>query len=223
MVERRSGRGSRTPSRATNITGPSAISCKSSVFCVVVGVPGFPDFSGQAVTFNGTTWSAPVALGFKFPNDVSCATTTFCATTGGSENSGSQAVFKGSAWLAPTTNAHPMNSVSCVSASFCVAVNDEGYFNRYSGSTWSAPVYTGGTGPLGEIFCATTDSCVSVAGVCELRSCSGTNSKEFDGAGWSLGKPVSATDSGPAGLSCPSANFCVAVFLSGQASYGTKS
>ena len=208
---------------ATNITGPSAISCNSSTFCVVVGVPGFPDFSGQAVKFNGTTWSAPVDLGFEFANDVSCASATFCAATGGSENSGYQTIFNGSAWSAPTTNAHPMSSISCVSASFCVAGNSEGYYDRYSGSTWSAPVYTGDTGPLGEISCAATDSCVSVARVCELRSCSGTNSKQFDGAAWSLGKPVSASDSGPSGLSCPSANFCVAVFLSGQASYGTKS
>jgi hypothetical protein len=111
-----------------------AVSCASASFCVAI------DRKGNAVTFNGSTWSAPVNAdpngltmgegGISWPV-VSCPTSNFCAAVDG--GGGNVVTFDGRSWTAPVTvdskAAESVNgpvliflmSVSCLSATFCVA------------------------------------------------------------------------------------------------------
>ncbi len=100
---------------------------------------------GNALTFNGSTWSAPVNAnpngltmgegGISWPV-VSCPTSNFCAAVDGV--GGNVVTFDGTSWTAPVTvdskAAHSLNgpvliflmSVSCPSATFCVAGDTTG-------------------------------------------------------------------------------------------------
>jgi hypothetical protein len=116
-----------------------AVSCASASFCVAM------DRKGNALTFNGRTWSAPVNAnpdgltmgegGISWPV-VSCPASDFCAAVDGQE--GNVVTFDGTTWTAPVTvdtkAAHSLNgpvliflmSVSCPSATFCVAGDTTG-------------------------------------------------------------------------------------------------
>jgi len=111
-----------------------AVSCASASFCVAI------DRKGNAFTFNGSTWSAPVNAvpdglsmgegGVSWPV-VSCPASNFCAAVDG--GGGNVVTFDGSAWSAPVNiDSKAANSVSgpvliflmsvsCLSATFCVA------------------------------------------------------------------------------------------------------
>lgn len=111
-----------------------AVSCASAAFCVAI------DRKGNALTFNGSTWSAPVNTdpnglsmgegGISWPV-VSCPASDFCAVVDG--GGGNVVTFDGSTWTAPVNiDSKAANSVSgpvlmflmsvsCLSATFCVA------------------------------------------------------------------------------------------------------
>ena len=111
-----------------------AVSCASASFCVAI------DRKGNAFTFNGRTWSAPVNAhpngltmgegGISWPV-VSCPASDFCAAVDGAD--GNVVTFDGSTWSAPVnidskaanSVSEPvlifLMSVSCRSATFCVA------------------------------------------------------------------------------------------------------
>ena len=116
-----------------------AVSCASASFCVAI------DRKGNALTFDGSTWSAPVNAnpdgltmgegGISWPV-VSCPASNFCAAVDGV--GGNVVTFDGTRWTAPVTidpkAAHSLNgpvliflmSVSCPSATFCVAGDTTG-------------------------------------------------------------------------------------------------
>jgi hypothetical protein len=116
-----------------------AVSCASARFCVAI------DRRGNAFTFNGSTWSTPVNAdpdglsmgegGISWPV-VSCPASNFCAVVDG--GGGNVVTFNGSTWTAPVTvdseAAHSstgpvlifLMSVSCPSATFCVAGDSAG-------------------------------------------------------------------------------------------------
>ena len=97
------------------------------------------DRKGNALTFNGGTWGAPVNAdpnglsmgegGISWPV-VSCPTSDFCAAVDG--NDGDLVTFDGNSWTAPVnidskaanSDQGPvlivLMSVSCRSARFCV-------------------------------------------------------------------------------------------------------
>jgi hypothetical protein len=116
-----------------------AVSCASASFCVAI------DRKGNALTFNGRTWSLPVNAdpngltmgegGVSWPV-VSCPTSEFCAAVDGA--SGNVVTFDGRGWSAPVnvdakaadSESGPvlmfLMSVSCLSATFCVAGDSTG-------------------------------------------------------------------------------------------------
>src|SRR5579871_2409011 len=74
------------------------------------------------------------------------------------------------AWGAPTHLDHSQasenpTSVSCPSASFCMAVLQSGYAARYDGTTWSQPTRLPSAATLGEpdsVSCPTVRFCLAV-------------------------------------------------------------
>ncbi len=68
---------------------PTAISCLSTKFCMLV------DDKGRTLTWNGESFSAAVKVGTDRLNAVSCLTNQWCIAVG---NGGEVAVFDGSSW-----------------------------------------------------------------------------------------------------------------------------
>jgi hypothetical protein len=86
-------------------TAPLAsVSCPSSSFCVAV------DYSGNALTFNGSSWSAPASIDPAGLLSVSCTTASFCVAVG--DNA---LTFNGSSWSAPASidGVNSLVAVSC--------------------------------------------------------------------------------------------------------------
>lgn len=117
-------------------------------------------------------------------------------------------------WGAPThldysQGGFDPTSVSCPSASFCVAVLGSGYAVTYDGTTWSQPsgVSSSPSG-LSSVSCPTASFCMAV-------DAGDSSTFMFNGSTWSsaptIEDPVPNTDMGMASVSCPSPSFCAAI------------
>ncbi len=113
------------------------------------------------------------------------------------------------AWSKPleVDPGNSITSVSCVSASFCMAVDSAGNALSYDGVSWSAPVEADADTALVAVSCATTDFCVAVNSFQEIT---------WDGTSWS-GQEVIDDNVGITAISCPTAGFCAVVDSSGDA------
>ena len=110
-----------------------------------------------------------------------------------------------------------LNSISCTSASFCIAVGsfgggvvDQGTLaEEWNGSTWSIlpTPDLGSPSRLSDVSCTASDACTAVG--------SGPNSplaEVWDGSTWSIqSTPDPGASAGFGGVSCTSAGFCMAV------------
>jgi len=164
-------------------------------------------------------WSTPIRVDpGGGPNNqttysVSCPTTAFCLVAGGN----SQMVYRRSGnWSSPqTVNAGgTFDSVSCRSATFCVAMTS-GHAVTYNGHSWSKAQKVGPEATY-KISCPTTSFCAAVgaSGMPGKPSTVAT----YNGHSWSSTQ-VSTTgtlDDRLMGVSCASSTFCVAVNLDGQ-------
>jgi uncharacterized Fe-S cluster protein YjdI len=104
-----------------------SVSCVSPSFCAVGAAV-------RVITYDGSTWSAPDSIdqsnnqssqsGFGLPS-MSCFSNTFCATVDGNGNA---FTFDGTAWSSPQSvdSGNQLNSISCPSATWCMAVNSLG-------------------------------------------------------------------------------------------------
>ena len=85
-----------------------AVSCASTSFCAAVDANGF------AVTWDGSTWSTPVAVdpGVAL-NGVSCVSSSFCVAVSGSP--GTASFWNGTSWSTPVTtgDGSELDAVSC--------------------------------------------------------------------------------------------------------------
>ncbi len=196
-------------------------------------------------------------LYFDSLSAVSCPSASYCVAVGGytdtsKDNEGVLLTWSGKAWTAaqaplpanalPDETSDPGNyvsGVSCVSASYCVAVGSyvttddtlEGLLLTWSGGAWTATeaplppnAISQPSVSLPAISCSSTTSCVAVG---DYEDTSG----DFDGLllTWSGGAwtateaPLPANgraDSSVIGVSCPSASSCVAVGNYHETTYG---
>ena len=144
------------------VPGVGQVSCATRTFCVAV------DQLGNALTYNGSTWSTATALDPGWTADmtgVSCPTTTFCVAI---DAGGHEYTFNGSTWTAQATidSAGTPQSISCTTSHFCLMGDLSGNVATFNGATWSAtsdvdPVTTAGTGLTG-VSCADAADCVAV-------------------------------------------------------------
>jgi len=100
-------------------------------------------------------------------------------------------------------------SVSCPSASFCMAVLGAGYAAVYDGTTWSQPTrLSSAAGQPDSVSCPTVSFCMAV-------DADDSSSFVFNGSTWSsapgINDPVPNTRTGMASISCSAPSFCAAV------------
>ena len=89
-----------------------------------------------------------------------------------------EATINGTTWSTPTPidSYGDLNSISCVSANFCAAVDNSGNAVTYSGTTWSKPTpIDSNGGGLTSISCASANFCVAVDAVGNVL----TGSKDY--------------------------------------------
>ena len=110
-------------------------------------------------------------------------------------------------WSAPTSvdPTGQLSAVSCVSASFCVAVDNRfaaaGYALAYDGHSWSAPLLIDSTGGFNDVSCPTTSFCAAVT--------SDGRAYTYDGSSWSAPTSLGTGETLNA-VSCTSSAFCLA-------------
>ena len=172
----------------------NSVSCTTSTFCVAGGYYADVAHHSQSFvsTWNGSTWidqevaGALNVAGDSLVNSVSCSTLSFCVAGGSyaavlGQSQSFVSTWNGSTWsdqeLAGALNAgnySQMNSVSCSSATFCVAGGEykdsanhyQSYVSTWNGSTWSdqelaGALNAGGDSQLASVSCTTSTFCAA--------------------------------------------------------------
>jgi RHS repeat-associated protein len=181
-----------------------AVSCPASSFCLAV------DNDGNAVQWNGSSWSTASSMGDSARpiESVSCPTTTFCVAVDGDGNA---LTWNGSTWSLATgiDGTKVLTSVSCPTTTACVAVDSSGDVVTWNGSSWTV---TSGI----DSYAFSSVSCVS-ASDCQAVDADGrafTNT----GSGWSSSNHSDIDGTHPlTSVSCASPSFCQAVDNHGDA------
>jgi hypothetical protein len=195
----------------------NSVSCPSSSFCMAM------TGDGEALTYNGHTWSAPTAVGSAGLWSVSCVSSSFCLAAGGDGGDGEAAVYDDGSWGAPAQLNTPedLSGVSCGSESFCVAVggNDASVYN---GSTWATATQVQDEGRLRGVSCPTSSFCAVVAEHTVDQGASHyAYSLTYSGGVWSApGEIPLGPERGQSNVdavSCGSPSFCAAVSPEGEA------
>jgi hypothetical protein len=134
--------------------GFRTVSCASATFCVAV------DYYDRALTFNGTSWSAPVSTANAGTSSVSCPSASFCAAAAGN----GVTTFNGSNWSTPTRiSPNILTAISCASGSLCAAWDSAGSAMSFDGSAWSPPVQADGyLDFVTSVSCPTVSFCAAV-------------------------------------------------------------
>ncbi len=214
-----------TPSQPIDYYGaPSplaSVSCPSASFCQAVGEVGAEGWNGRAWLRERT------ATSYRGPelNSVSCASATSCVAVGLRSGRTAGLLTFAETWDGRSWTVHDpanpagsrddmLNSVSCASASDCVAVGQSGaprtLAEYWNGRTWrllAIPTVAATETWLSAISCSSATSCLAVgrAGLHGLA-------ESWNGSRWRLLPQPSGS---PAAVSCTAATSCVVVGATG--------
>jgi hypothetical protein len=137
----------------------SSMSCTNPTFCVAA------DGNNRTLQWNGAKWSFPRALNEPATDDsfsISCTSSTFCLALG--QSSFNVLTWDGQAW-SHRSSSHFNNQyveVSCVTTTFCVAVDDEGKASSWNGSQWSPAQTVDANNYFNAISCSAAWVCEAV-------------------------------------------------------------
>jgi hypothetical protein len=218
-----------------------AVSCASAGSCVSVGDAGGSPAVPMAEVWNGTSWSirTPVADG---PGDsglagVSCTSASNCIAVGAGDNTPAGLLPLAERWDGTSWSVQPLpvpasavrsdlNSVSCASASACIAVGSyqdssgTGFplAETWDGTSWSIQPVSGPAGStnasLSAVSCTSPRACMAVGGYSASSGATALMAEVWDGTSWSVqlaATPKDAPSSFLAGVACGSPGVCTAV------------
>ena len=178
----------------------NSVSCSSASFCEALS-------SQEAVTFDGTAWSAPVAVG-PAPTgpdggqyEVSCVSPTFCGSV---NTAGVVTLWDGTSWghdavVDQGTATKPVQNISCATPTSCVVVSATGNIATFDGRSWTTRP-SPGQSLLHSVSCPTTRFCMAV----DLTG----HVLVSDGSTWSVGQPVPGAGALTFSVSCPTSTLC---------------
>ena len=184
-----------------------SVSCSSSSFCAAV------DFRGNAMIFNGASWSAPVLMGNGETVAVSCSSASFCVAV---NFGGGFSTYNGSSWSVESgMGFDQLLSLSCSPESLCMVTAIGGLASTFNGSSWSEPVrIEQSSGFLNSVSCPSSLFCAAVDDAGNVLT--------FDGSSWSAPTEIDRNVALHS-VSCPSSFFCVAINGEGDALIGSES
>jgi hypothetical protein len=199
--------------KSASFANVPAVTCRSASFCF--GTTGPPTLA--VALFDGSSWTVQTP-----PSEligVSCTSMSFCLGVGFRDGVGQSFTFDGTSWSGPTDfDPHDADldgnevlpRVSCVSPTFCKAVDGFGFAFTYNGSSWSAPVrFDQNQGTPTDVSCPTSTFCAAVD--------SNGNVSFLHGSRWSTPDTIDVDGLGLNSVSCTSATFCAAVDEAGVA------
>ena len=145
---------------------------------------------------------------------VSCSSATFCMAAGQGfsvlpqvvKTCDTVTIFNGASWTAPVVvdAERSIVTISCISASFCMAGDTDGGVRIFDGRSWSSRTAVAPAGALTSISCSLKTMCVAVAR---------DNAFMFNGLSWTK---VTLDTGTLTSVSCPNPAFCMAVSQSGM-------
>jgi hypothetical protein len=233
--------GSQWSNALTFAKAPVGISCPSVSWCMAIGVntPGNP--RSFLLREEGSTWvqeggipQTPSGGSKLSARGISCTTTTACILVG-SYYVEAEAKYKplverwnGTSWTvqtapSPATGSaeNAMVSVSCASATSCVAVgtaNGAPFAEGWNGTTWSiqsVPVPSPSSeSSFAAVSCSSASACTAVGYYKNTKK--QPLAERWDGSSWSIQTTPAPTE--PVrlkGVSCGSATDCIAVGSTG--------
>jgi hypothetical protein len=184
--------------------GLSSVSCPSASLCTAV------DYTGRALTYDGSSWSAPAEIEAEGGmRSVSCPTTSFCMAGGGWPH-GDASAYRDGTWTAPSEvdSGGSVNAVSCSSPSFCIALTDHsvegheyGYAVPYSDGAWGTPQEVAPEFGLRSVSCVSEALCVAVGS---------HDAVIYSHGSWGAPSQID-TEGFLYAVSCTSLSFCQAV------------
>lgn len=216
------------------------VSCLSATACIAVGFSTSPGVDRTLVeSWNGTAWKIEPSVDpggvWNFLYGVSCSTDRACAAVGRYENpSGVNRtlieMWNGTAWrlvTSPNRDTGPsvLSAVSCVKATFCVAVGSSqaggvtrALIERWNGKVWSIDAGSANHKPasanaLAGVTCTSVTSCTAVGTFFDPHGVKHALVESWNGTKWSLGPSRDRGTLGTAltGVACVSAKWCQAV------------
>jgi len=229
------------------------VSCTATSVCTAVGTSyaSSGDQFPLAEGWDGTGWSVQSTPAFGNGGvtgllGVSCVSAAWCMAVGGYDPVGSNVpstlaeMWDGSDWvIVPSPSPGPggpdaeLDSVSCVSASACMAIGDSndgsfaGLAEQWDGSSWSVvPVPEPAGTSFARLFgvsCTAAGDCTAV-GVVNVPGETLPLMERWDGSAWSIESaavPSGTNESSLKSVSCVAASACTAAGLetvSGDAS-----
>jgi hypothetical protein len=201
-AEAATGWGSPTVVDSTSPIPITSVSCPTSSFCMAV------DQSGNALIYNGTSWTSPTNIdGANGLVSVSCPTSSFCMAV---DQFGNAMSYNGTSWSSPADidDTNQVTAVSCSNSTFCMTVDNGGYALRYNGTSWSSPSPVDPGGGLLSVSCPSSNFCVAVDW--------NGNALSYSGTSWSAPASIDSAN-WVTSVSCATSAFCMAVDLSGNA------
>jgi hypothetical protein len=214
-------------SPASTVDELLGVSCASATACTAVG-GGESEGTRQALaeSWNGTTWSTQTLGGLPSGavkpklSGVSCTAANACTAVGSYENSSNEVVtlaerWNGSTWTVQTTvnvtkTATSLLGVSCVSASFCVAVGNKAgapLVEEWNGSKWSLMTAAEGATGLTAVSCTSSSFCLALGA-------NSASAETWNGSAWSpqsVVTPMGGELVALLGVSCVSSTSCAGV------------
>jgi hypothetical protein len=166
------------------------------------------DNNGNVLTWNGTSWSAPLSVDpNNLPDTISCPDTSFCMV---SDSGGHALTYSAGSWSKPLlidSNAGTLYS-SCASAAFCAAVDDFGHALTWNGASWSAADSIDPSTGFNDVSCPAANFCTAVDAT--------GNAFTWNGSTWSKPDTIDPGSTSLQSVSCPSTLFCAAGDFSGN-------
>jgi hypothetical protein len=197
--------------------GAKYVSCSTKTFCAATTL------GRDLLTFNGSVWSATSPTGPSGTTywAVSCASAALCVALG---NNG-EAIDNSGTWSYEPRGAYSgiIDTVSCPTTSFCMAVGIDAHSAAYNGAKWTQagrvvpPV--GDTGATGAVSCVPSRWCMYVGNGSGINNGSELGYADaYSGSRWTgpvVIEPAGRPDVN--GVSCLPNGYCVAVDGSGDA------
>lgn len=186
--------------------GLTDVSCTEPHFCVAV------DAHGLALRYSSGHWSKPTRVDARNPLvAVSCTPQHVCVavdavrdhSSSGAPSGGRAVMYANGHWSKPVgiDSGHALTDVSCVSATYCVAVDEGGRAITMRGSRWSEPKVVMHDGDLQTIDCTSPRFCLAGGYRGAAR---------WDGTSWHRERTSYLSD-----IDCLSPSFCAAGGSSG--------
>jgi len=170
-----------TPNPHATLNELNDVSCLAGGECFSVGSVGSPSAT-TAQRWNGTEWKTQPTAALPTPPlgstghslvSISCTSTTACTAVGYQTISGVKKAlaerWDGASWKTQEVpgSKGPLQAVTCVSATDCLAVGQTGGSARWNGKEWStstAPFVFGTPeqGTLSDLSCTSASFCVAV-------------------------------------------------------------